>query len=207
MDRKVVFDFDETLVNVNSFKRWVVFLWLHSIKKLNIKLFIKVSKLIISRKIFRIDSHQEFKMKLMELKLHESYDVDFGKKLSKNIHPIVFNYLKELEERKYKIAISSAAPNHYLERFVKDYISDEVLVIGAFLENGNLIENFEQNKITNLIQRGFIKENEKIELFFTDSYHDIELIKLAKKTYLISPSKKSKAIILKYFSERVEVIE
>ncbi|GGE89564.1 Phosphoserine phosphatase [Chishuiella changwenlii] len=207
MDRKVVFDFDETLIKVNSFKSWVVFLWLHSIKKLNIKLFIKVSKLIISRKILKMDSHQEFKIKLMELKLHKSYDIAFGKKLSKYIHPIVFNYLKELEERKYKIAISSAAPNRYLERFVKDYISDKVLVIGAFLENGNLIENFEQNKITNLIQQGFIKENEKIELFFTDSYHDLELIKLAKKTYLISPSKKSKAIILKDLSDRVEVIE
>jgi len=207
MDRKAIFDFDETLVKVNSFKSWVLFLWFHSIKKLDIKLFVTISKLIISRKILKIDSHQDFKRKLMELKLHESYDIAFGKKLSKYIHPIVFNYLKELEERKYKIAISSAAPNRYLRKFVENYISDQVLVIGAFVENGSLIENFEENKITNLIQQNFIKENEMVELVFTDSYHDIALIKLAKKTYLISPSKKSRAIILKDFSNRVEVIE
>lgn len=207
MDRKVVFDFDETLVKINSFKSWVIFLWFHSIKKLNIKLFIKVSKLIISRKVLKIDSHQDFKMKLMELKIHDNYDVAFGKKLSNYIDPIVFNYLKKLEESKYKIAISSAAPNRYLRRFVKDYISDQILVIGAFVENGNLKENFKEDKVKNLIQQDFLKVNERIELVFTDSYHDVELIKLAKKTYLIFPSKKSKAIILKDFSDRVEVIE
>lgn len=204
MDKKAVFDFDQTLIHVNSFTKWVAFLLSKSFENGDYKLFYKVSILIFRRKIIKTLSHQNFKKTLIELNLKQDYYELFVVELREYINQEVLNQLIELNQNNYKIAISSAAPEKYLKEFVKIYIStNEILVIGTLVESNVLNDNFGEKKVVNLVKKGFLNPKEEFDILFTDSYDDFPLAELAKEIHLISPDEVSKNKYEQTFPEKL----
>lgn len=204
MDKKAVFDFDQTLIHVNSFRKWVAFLLSKSFENGDYKLFYKVSILIFRRKIIKTLSHQNFKKTLIELNLKQDYYELFVVELREYINQEVLNQLIELNQNNYKIAISSAAPEKYLKEFVKKYIStNEILVIGTLVESNVLNDNFGEKKVVNLVKKGFLNPKEEFDILFTDSYDDFLLAELAKEIYLIFPDEVSKNKYEQTFPEKL----
>ncbi|MDM1297856.1 haloacid dehalogenase-like hydrolase [Empedobacter falsenii] len=204
MDKKAVFDFDQTLIRVNSFTKWVAFLLSKSFKNGDYKLFYKVSILIFRRKIIKTLSHQNLKKTLIELDLKQDYYELFVIKLAEFINQEVLNQLIELNQNNYKIAISSAAPEKYLKEFVEKYISiNEILVIGTIVENNVLNDNFGERKVVNLVKKGFLNPKEEFEILFTDSFDDFPLAELVKEIHLISPDEVSKNKYEQTFPEKL----
>ncbi|MDM1061212.1 haloacid dehalogenase-like hydrolase [Empedobacter falsenii] len=204
MDKKAVFDFDQTLINVNSFTKWVAFLLSKSFENGDYKLFYKVSILIFRRKIIKTLSHQNFKKTLIELNLKQDYYELFVVELREYINQEVLNQLIELNQNNYKIAISSAAPENYLKEFVKKNIpTKEILVIGTIVENNVLNDNFGERKVVNLVKKGFLNPKKEFDILFTDSYDDFHLAELAKEIYLIFPDEVSKNKYEQTFPEKL----
>ena len=204
MDKKAVFDFDQTLIRVNSFTKWAAFLLSKSFENGDYKLFYKVSILIFRRKIIKTLSHQNFKKTLMGLDLKQDYYELFAIKLAEYINQEVLNQLIELNQNNYKIAISSAAPENYLKEFVEKYIpTKEILVIGTIVDNNVLNDNFGEKKVVNLVKKGFFNPKEEFDILFTDSYDDFPLAELAKEIHLISPDEDSKNKYEQTFPEKL----
>ncbi|MDM1546508.1 haloacid dehalogenase-like hydrolase [Empedobacter falsenii] len=204
MDKKAVFDFDQTLILVNSFTKWVAFLLSKSFEIGDYKLFYKVSILIFKRKIIKTLSHQNFKKALIEFDVKQDYYELFAIELREYINQEVLNQLIELNQKKYKIAISSAAPEKYLKEFVKNYIpTKEILVIGAIIENNVLNDNFREKKVANLVKKGFLNPREEFEILYTDSFEDFPLAEFAKEIHLISPDEVSKIKYEQIFPEKL----
>lgn len=204
MDKKAVFDFDQTLIRVNSFTKWAAFLLSKSFENGDYKLFYKVSILIFRRKIIKTLSHQNFKKTLMGLDLKQDYYELFAIKLAEYINQEVLNQLIELNQNNYKIAISSAAPENYLKEFVEKYIpTKEILVIGTIVDNNVLNDNFGEKKVVNLVKKGFFNPKEEFDILFTDSYDDFPLAELAKEIHLISPDEVSKNKYEQTFPEKL----
>ncbi|TGN30093.1 HAD family hydrolase [Empedobacter tilapiae] len=204
MDKKVVFDFDQTLIYVNSFTKWVAFLLSKSFKNGDYKLFYKVSILIFKRKIIKTISHQNFKKALVELDIRKDYNELFLVKLAEFINKDVLYELIELAKNDYKIAISSAAPENYLKEFVEKYIPiKQILVEGTTIEKNVLNDNFGLRKVENLIKQGFLNPKEEFDILFTDSYDDFPLAELAKVIHLISPDEVSKNKYEQTFLEKL----
>ena len=204
MDKKAVFDFDQTLIRVNSFTKWAAFLLSKSFENGDYKLFYKVSILIFRRKIIKTLSHQNFKKTLIELNLKQDYYELFVVELREYINQEVLNQLIELNQNNYKIAISSAAPENYLKEFVKKNIpTKEILVIGTIVENNVLNDNFGERKVVNLVKKGFLNPKKEFDILFTDSYDDFHLAELAKEIYLIFPDEVSKNKYEQTFPEKL----
>ncbi|WP_291118915.1 haloacid dehalogenase-like hydrolase [Empedobacter sp. UBA7248] len=204
MDKKAVFDFDQTLINVNSFTKWVAFLLSKSFESGDYKLFYKVSIFFFRRKIIKTLSHQNFKKALIELDVKQDYYELFAIELSEYINQEVLNHLIELNQNNYKIAISSAAPENYLKEFVKKNIpTKEILVIGTIVENNVLNDNFGERKVVNLVKKGFLNPKKEFDILFTDSYDDFHLAELAKEIYLIFPDEVSKNKYEQIFPEKL----
>lgn len=205
MDKKVVFDFDKTLIRINSFTHWIFFIWSNSFLTLELRLFFAISRLIFKRKISRNLSHELFKREIILLEYPPDYCSKFSKKLYPYLNKDVMNYLEYFGENNYQIAISSAAPEIYLKEFIQNYITvNQFLVVGATIEEHRLNDNFGENKVENLIKKGFLDSGEKFDVLFTDSFDDKTLAGLAKEIYLISPDEKSKAEFFKFFPEKIK---
>lgn len=188
MDKKVVFDFDGTLIRVNSFPKWVKFLAWSKFKNLDFSSFSKIIGLIFKRKLLNSIRHEEFKKALMELPFSADEVIEFARFLKSFEHQNVMGKLQQLLDEGCFVAISSAAPEMYLKVYAKITELENVTVIGASISENKLILNHSINKIENLEEKGFIKPTEKIEVLFTDSEEDWPLAQRSHKTILVNPS-------------------
>lgn len=208
MDKKVIVDFDETLISVNSFTKWVSFILVHSFKRADLKVFFNIVRLAFYRKVVKRYTHQTFKLKLIQLNLTEDYYTNFSKQLSRSINSKVVYLIEELCEEDYSIIISSAAPEEYLKHFIAYYFKrKEIVVIGSTIENNVLVDNFGEQKLNTLIDRNILEVGERFEALFTDSYHDLPLAEFAKKVYLINPTENSLNIFIGRFATKTKIIE
>ena len=208
MEKKVVFDFDETLVRINSFTYWVFFIWYFSFLKLDFRLFFHLSFLLFKRKIRKNISHETFKKEIISLELSAVYYEKFSIKLAPYFNQEVKAHLENHLIQQDQIVISSGAPEKYLKHFIQQfYPNTSLLVIGAKIENGRLNDNLKEKKVENLIACDFLKKSERIAILFTDSSHDLALARLAQSIYLISPKDDCRQLFLQEFGENINVIE
>lgn len=191
MENKTVFDFDGTLIRINSFPYWVLFLIGFSVWKFRFFVAIKVCILLIHREILKSISHVDFKKALMEIPFTKAYHKNFAIFLSRFARKKLLNELEILHQNGHKITITSAAPEFYLVEAVH-YLFPEIykdlVIVGAKVENHNLNGNHKIEKLSNLYTTGFIKEGENISHLYTDSWDDCEIAYIAHKVVLVSPS-------------------
>ena len=114
----------------------------------------------------------------------------------------------QLSSGEYKIAISSAAPQNYLSLFFhQNYPNHRFLIIGSEVENGLLNDNFKNQKLENLINKGFLKRGDEIDVLFTDSEDDYPLATISDKIVLVAPNEQTRKIYVSEFKSKLEIIE
>ncbi|MBS7333221.1 HAD family hydrolase [Faecalibacter bovis] len=205
MDKKAVFDFDKTLIKVNTFPIWIVFVLMYSIVKFDFK--VEILELLWKRKLTKSISHNQFKEALLNVKLDQSYHYIFAKFISNFKNEKCRKELIILQKQNYKIAISSAAPAHYLKATI-NYLfpNHQFIIIGANSKENKFSGNYKEEKLHNLIQFGFINFNEKIDYLFTDSYDDIALARQTNKLVLVSPDKGSIKLYKSNYNNDIVII-
>lgn len=195
MENKTVFDFDGTLIRINSFPCWVLFLIGYSFLNFRFSIAIKVIKLLIKREIKNKINHPDFKKALMDLHFTEDYHKNFAIFLSFFVRKNLMKELKSLYKKNHKIVITSAAPEIYLTKtigIILPEIYNDLTIIGAKIKNDHLNGNHKKEKLLNLYESGFLKQDEKVVKLFTDSWDDSEIAYHSENIILISPSTKCK---------------
>jgi len=194
MENKSIFDFDKTLIRINSFPFWILFLMFYSLLKFRFPLFVKLFQLLWNRKIRKKIKHVDFKHELVKLTQNMDCHSRFGIILSLFIRKKVGQKLVELHTNGHRIAVTSAAPEIYLKPFVEKIFPDfEIQIFGSKInENEIWEENFGANKLNAAIRSRFLGQKEKFRNLFTDSWDDFELAGMAEKITLVYPKNADK---------------
>ena len=79
-------------------------------------------------------------------------------------------------------------------------------MIGANLKGNQFSGNYKEEKRKNLIQSGFIKFSEEIDLFYTDSFDDYALAQQANQLILVSPDKESYRKFKETYNKEIKII-
>lgn len=189
---KSFFDFDGTLIRINSFPYWIMFSGGYALISFQFGLLGKIINLLFKRKIQHKISHSEFKKKLVQLPISESSDQRFSTFLTNFVRKDLKKELTELYQKNHSIVISSAAPEVYLKLTIQKIfprIHNHLFVIGSKIENGKLNNNYKEEKLINLYKIGFLNPEEKLKSIYTDSWDDASLAFHSDEIILISPKK------------------
>lgn len=191
---KSFFDFDGTLIRINSFPYWILFSMFYALMSFKLGLFLRIINLLFKRKIQGKISHSEFKKKLIQLPISENSNQRFSSFLSNFIRADLKGELIQLYRENHSIVISSAAPEIYLKLTMQRIfpkIYNELSVIGSKLENEKLNDNYKEEKLINLYKIGFLNPEENLKNLYTDSWDDSSLAFHSELIILISPKKNS----------------
>ena len=207
----IIVDLDGTLLSGNSLKFLTKFLFKILIKKHQIGEIIKLSHLIIVRKT-KFIPHKKMKYNIIQsanLFLNKQDIENFAKILYENRNRKVEDLLKSYKTFGNTILIATAAPDFYLESFVKLFDTLDMKHIGSKLTSA--YENFIENKGVEKLRtvESYLKENNLNCIgVITDHEDDLPLlIKYPSNTFLIEPKKKTLRQIKKFRHIHYKIID
>jgi|WetSurMetagenome_2_1015567.scaffolds.fasta_scaffold83277_2 phosphoserine phosphatase len=206
----IVVDFDNTLIKVNSFPRWVFFTMTRSLLAGRFALFMRMAVLLARRKISRHISHKEFKSSLLLLGLPDKWQRQFARKLlffmRGEIHSDIAGYIKKGND----VVLCSAAPQGYLEYFAGAAFEElkgqkgRVFAIGSGIVAGRLYDNSGADKVDSIKNRF---NGAPVNVLYTNSCDDMPLAEMAEKVYLVGPSEKDLACYVRAFPGKTVLYE
>lgn len=189
-DKLNVFDYDGTLITINSFKavnkRFILLL----LRKFKIATISYVLMWYFIRKL-GLTSHINFKRKIVasfEKSLTEQQKHDIVQTVfNKNLNTHIYNLMLDSENT----VISTASPFAYASRI--DFGKENVVVISSLHPSSSIPDktNYGLGKITN-IRSYFAPESVRIDNFYTDSYDDQELIDFSDNAFLVKGDSSTK---------------
>lgn len=191
--RKIdVYDFDGTLVSINSFHLFLFFLGFRALLCLRLLTLANLISAIFSRFSKRI-SHLEFKTKINELGLLLTFDegVQFFKWLAFFRRGSVVEALKRSYASPDALCvIASAAPYAYMRYVEYEFPVDLVVSFGG---PGNstspLVDNIGDNKLFN-VSAHLNVDVCRLNILYTDHIDDFPLALAADNVFLVNPDKK-----------------
>lgn len=187
----LVSDFDGTLIRVNSFPKWILFVLKKSFLSFNLTLLFFVTVALVKRKFFSNISHLEFKQ------IIDGFD--YPKGWSFEFVTIIFSkykseaVLSEIGKFSFEsLLITTAAPECYAQAipFVLKKDNIEASILCSRMVDNEFVDNYQQQKKKLALK--YIKDEEFI--FFTDHYDDLALAKYAQTLYLCNPSARNKQV-------------
>ena len=188
MNNKVlVVDLDGTLYEGNTFYRFIIFLFIRSVTKLDVVLLFKM-KLNIGLRLFRFISHARLKYNVLKAIDGKEVNLEsFVDSLSNKTR--TFNSINK-SEYKYKI-LATAAPSIYSKLIAQKEGFDVCLATKLPKHGFNKnFENLKERKRDNLIKFLSSKNIEGVDVLITDHIDDLPLMKISNQNYVVSPSKK-----------------
>lgn len=202
MKRKVlVVDLDGTLFKINTFHYFIKYLFFKCVLSYNFRLLFQLFVALSSR-LFR--THAEMKYQVLKLLKHRT-DIDYLDFL--NTIYIKKRELTILKDETFDIKIlATAAPSCYAKIIAKKEQFD--VCLGTDFPDSNFNSTFENSrkvKKENVMHYLKGKNLNEIDALVTDHIDDLDLMKLAKRTIIIAPSK-NLLNQLKQFSISFEVI-
>lgn len=188
MHKNICIDFDGTLININSFPKWILFSIRKSFAELKIVLLFKIIYLLFLRKVVPLLSHAEFKKRINELPYPPDWSDQFCLFLSNEHRNLkVISEIEKFSTSNY--LITTAAPCCYASSISKyftfNFIEPDVLC--SYYDGENFVDNYKSNKSVNTAE---FLNNEPFVLF-TDHKDDIELSLKSELLYLCHPSQLS----------------
>lgn len=183
------FDFDGTLVSINSFHLFLIFLGVHSIVHFR---FIVLSKLLMAifARLSKKTSHLDFKRQIhsIGLLLTEDQIRIFFKWLSPFRRDCVFDALKRSnEDPESCTVIASAAPYAYM-KYAKFYFAADFVISFGDPRNLNplLFDNTGERKLINIAAR-LTTNPLRLNRVYTNHIDDLPLTLVAEEVVLVRP--------------------
>jgi len=186
----VVVDLDGTFVSVNTFHKWIKFLFIEEVKHIHFSSVFQILR-IISMRYLKLINHSEMKFKILKISeqaINEKQIITFVQSLHKYVNHDVLTFIKS---KPSTTILATAAPLLYAEKF-KDIYSFQYILATPYTGSDNWEENIRNIKKKNLIS--LLKTyglNQQVSIFFTDHYDDLPIMKYADLTYLINPNDKT----------------
>lgn len=196
LNKKImVIDLDGTFVNVNTFHKWMKFVFIEELKKFHLISVLKILHIVFSRYL-KLINHAEMKfsiLKISENVTSEKQIITFVKSLHTHVN---LNILKIMKDDLNITILATAAPILYAQTIKEIYKFDHVIATGSTNEvewKENIREEKKKNLITLLEKYSF---GNKISILYTDHHDDLPLMKFSDLTYLTNASEKTKELTL-----------
>lgn len=191
MNKKaLVVDLDGTLYATNTFHRFIVYIFIHSIKTFNLLLLIKL-KIAVAGRLFHFLSHA--KMKYYIIKAIQNQNIDYSRFVN-NISTFKRSF-PEIKSNEFHIKIlATAAPSNYAS-IISENENFNVCLATKFTktEFNNEFENIKEIKKNNVIKYLKNIDIHEIDTLITDHIDDLPLMKLSRTNIIINPSSKLKS--------------
>ena len=192
----VILDLDGTLIQGNSFHRWLLFVIMGGIRQLSYKNRILLVYDCLGR-LFRMYSHSEMKRRTLAriYSLHTEDDicrfVDLW--LVPICSKVCINALIDWRHKGAYLVLATAAPDIYAEEIGRRFGFDKVVS-----SKWTPLKAFEECKCEEKMRRVCISIGSlEILAMYSDNDNDIPLLKIAKKAYLVNSSDKNAKKVLK----------
>jgi len=202
MQKIVVFDFDKTL----TYNDTLLGFYLHcnpNIITKSIKFLVYLPFMILFKtSLIKNDTLKKIGIRIFLYKLTKTNLIKYSKSYAKTIiFNSVFKYFSErVNTKSNKVYIISASFESYLSELFKKY---DVKVVGSsFIFDSNNKINGLHNNLYGFAKKKYLNRVEhlkEIHEFFTDSYSDIYLAKIAKKIIVVKKDKLIKCNSLQDF--------
>jgi len=196
LDKNIlIIDLDGTFVSVNTFHKWMIFLFKEELKKYHFASVIKILK-IISLRLIKSISHTEMKFRILQIsqKVIEEQQINT---FVNTLDLFVNKHIIDTLQKKTDISIlATAAPLFYAEKIKEKYHFDHVIATPPTTETP-WKENIREEKKKNLMI--LLKShslNNNVSILYTDHHDDLPLMKYANSTYLINASEETKRVAL-----------
>lgn len=197
MKKAIVVDLDQTLIRVNTFKEYIIYVCSKSIAQLRFDIVLSIFLFVAMRKI-RLVSHSFMKRQILLVsqsfmtidRLNELVD-----SLLVNVNQNVLSLLSEYRKKGYYTCLSTAAPISYTSIISKRMNFDGICATAMPISRKAWQENVRTEKCKNtlsfLSKQGFV-----VSVFLTDHYDDLPLLLVSKdKNVLVNPSSKTENIL------------
>jgi len=183
-------------MSVNTFHKWIKFLFVHELKKLHFISLFAILKISFLRLIKTI-THTQMKFKILKLSenlMDEESVEHFIDILSPYIHKTILNNMRDSSAN---TLLATAAPLFYAKSIQKRYHFDEIIAT-PYTNKENWKENIKQEKKNNYIELIHRLHWRPLEIIlYTDHHDDLPLMRISNLTYLVQPSQTTLKIALK----------
>lgn len=206
--KAIVVDLDGTLVSINTFKYYILYILKETVKSTNLSLLSYTIFWVLLRKC-RCISHE--KMKFHILRISDKFMTKHRLQqfthiyLLPNINNNINTFCKQQQIKGYYIYLSTAAPENYVKEFF-NYLNFNGYCASPMplKKEKNWKENIRKQKCINTCQL-LEAENVQLSIMITDHYDDLPLLQIPKeKNILVNPDNKTISIL---HSNHIDYIE
>ena len=186
----LLIDLDGTFVSINTFHKWIKFLFIQELKKMHIISLLKILKIIILR-LTKTFTHAQMKFAILQLSekvIRSPEIVNFVNSLDKYVSTDI---LKKLKDDTSISILATAAPLIYAKQIKEKYHFDYVLAT-EYTDEKNWAENIKEIKRTSyhkLLEKQDITP--KNVVLYTDHHDDLPLMQVSNLIYLVNASEKT----------------
>ena len=194
MSKVIVVDLDGTLVNVNTFHKWMIFLFKKSLSH-NLLDSIKILK-IISLRLVKLNTHKQMKYRILQISentRYKNYIDEFVNELETYINNEVLEYTKE---NNTITILATAAPALYAESIANKYAFTYCLATPE-TSTKKWFENIKERKRESLEKLLNVEQLTKVDIVLSDHHDDIPIMEMAESVFLVNASLDTKAILKK----------
>jgi len=183
----LIIDLDGTFVSVNTFHKWMKFLFLEELKKFHFISIIKILYTIFLRVIKKI-THKQMKfniLKISEKNINKKQIDRFVDTLDTYVNQTL---LKSLHNTDNRTLLATAAPLLYAESIKDKYPFDDVIATPytTIREWEETIKEEKKNAYLKFLQTHDLKPSKVI--LYTDHHDDLPLMAISDFTCLVEPS-------------------
>jgi len=187
----LIIDLDGTFVSVNTFHKWMKFLFLEELKQFHLTSVMKILSIIFFRLTKNI-AHREMKfriLKLSEKNISKQQINTFVDTLDVYVNQTILTKLQDVSTR---TLLATAAPLLYAQAIKEKYQFDDVIAteythVEEWREN---IKEEKKNSYLKLLHDKAI--DPKKVILYSDHHDDLPLMKISDFTYLVQPSETTK---------------
>lgn len=189
----IIIDLDGTFVSVNTFHKWIKFLFIETLKKFQLIRVTRILTIITLRALKWID-HAKMKQMILEIS-EKSIQQKQIRQFVTTLNPYVNkNLLDIIQNSSNTTILATAAPLLYAQSIKGFYHFDYILATNNITQSP-WQENIREIKAKN-VQKLFEKHAWKIQesILYTDHHDDMPLMHLVSCTYLVNASEKTKIL-------------
>ncbi len=202
MPKVIVVDLDGTLLSVNTFHKWMIFLFKKSLLK-NPLDSVKILAIIAFR-LIKVYNHKEMKYRILQISeatRYKKYLDEFVDELDAHLNDEVLQLIKENDVIS---VLATAAPSLYARRVADRYgfihcVATPESSAQIWFEN---IKEKKRESLEKLLDSIEIKE---VDIVLSDHHDDIPIMEMAKKVYLVNASHETRTLIRQ--NERLQDVQ